>query len=112
MGISRYRWANNSNGFAIFETDHFSKYVVVGVSEHKADGGLPTGIIVVIVIIVILILGVGAFAIWWFSIEKKSFSDLVEMVKKNLRTIGKKEPVANSAELDDESPPDSESQDQ
>ena len=50
--------------------------------------------------------------LWWFSIEKKSFSDLVEMVKKNLRTIGKKEPVANSAELDDESPADSKSQDQ
>lgn len=104
--------ARNEDGTVSFETDHFSKYVVVGVSEHKADGGLPTGILVVIVILVILILGVGAFAIWWFLIEKKSFSDLVEMVKKNLRTIRKKEPVANSAEPDDESPADSESQDQ
>ncbi len=102
----------HSDGTVSFETDHFSKYAVVGVTDGKADGRLSTGVIVVIGMIVLLMLGVGGFAIWWFAIEKKSFSDLVEMVKKNLRTAGKKETATNSAESDDENPENCESQDQ
>ena len=104
--------ALNEDGTVSFETDHFSKYVVVGVTDGKEGGGLSTGIIVLIVIIVILILSIGGFAIWWFVIKKKSFSDLVETVKKYLRAVGKKASVADAAELDDESHADSESNDQ
>ena len=66
----------NSDGTVSFETDHFSKYVVVGVTEHKADGGLPIGVIVIIVIAVLLLMVVGGFAIWWFVICKKTLKEL------------------------------------
>ena len=64
----------NEDGTITFETDHFSKYAVIGI---EANVGMSTGAIVAMVIGGILILGIGGFAIFWFAIQKKTVADLL-----------------------------------
>ena len=45
--------------------------------------GMPGWAITLIVIGSVLVVGVGGFAIFWFVIKKKKFSDLVAVFKKN-----------------------------
>ena len=91
----------NANGTITFETDHFSKYAVIGTKTPVADpapdtntpdtntpdanapdvnsnekDGMPVGAVIAIVIGSILVLGVGGFAIFWFVIKKKTWADL------------------------------------
>ena len=80
----------NSNGTVSFETDHFSKYAVVGInyeSSTDATAGVKKessiGAIVGIVIGSVVVAGLGGFAIFWFVIKKKSFEDLIGLFKKN-----------------------------
>ena len=49
---------------------------------NEAEKGLGTGAIVGIVIGSVLIVGIGAFALIWFVIKKKTFADLVLIFKK------------------------------
>ena len=69
----------NEDGTITFETDHFSKYAVIGIAEN---GGLGAGAIVGIVLGSAAILGIGGFALIWFVIKKKSFADLIAVFKK------------------------------
>ena len=69
----------NKDGTITFETDHFSQYAVIGITE---DAGLGTGAIVGIVIGSALVAGVGGFALLWFVIKKKSFADLIAVFKR------------------------------
>ena len=120
----------NQDGTLTFETDHFSKYAVVGVKAaaiggtndtnetdtNESDTGetdtnapdtdtsdtvvdanepdadtpdndtdekksAPIGAVIAIVIGSIVILGIGGFAMFWFVIKKKNFSDLVSVIK-------------------------------
>ena len=59
----------NADGTISFETDHFSKYAVIGINEEEAKDGLETG---AIIIGALLVAGAGGFAIYWFVIKKKS----------------------------------------
>ena len=68
----------NENGSVSFETEHFSKYAVIGVNER----GLQAGAIIGIVICTAIVLGVGGFSIFWFAIKKKRFMDLISIVRK------------------------------
>ena len=70
----------NEDGTITFETDHFSQYAIIGITE---DAGLGTGAIVGIVVGSVVVLGLGGFALVWFVIKKKSFADLVAVFKKN-----------------------------
>lgn len=54
----------------------------------KKDG-LGAGAIVGIVAGALVLLGGGGFAIFWFVIEKKSFADLLALVKKNTNIVRK-----------------------
>ena len=62
----------NADGTISFETDHFSKYAVIGVNEEKADDRIGVGAIIAIVVGAVLVVGGGAFAIYWFVIKKKN----------------------------------------
>ena len=68
----------NDDGTITFETDHFSRYAVIGITE---DDGLGAGAIVGIVAGALVVLGGGGFAIFWFVIEKKSAAELLALVK-------------------------------
>ena len=61
----------NEDGTITFETDHFSQYAVIGITE---DAGLGTGAIVGIVLGAVAILGVGGFCLYWFVIRKKKLT--------------------------------------
>ena len=69
----------NEDGTITFETDHFSQYAVIGITEN-ADLGI--GAILGIVLGAVAILGIGGFALFWFVIKKKSFADLIAVFKK------------------------------
>ena len=58
----------NEDGTITFETDHFSQYAVIGITE---DAGLGTGAIVGIVLGAVAVLGIGGFCLYWFVIRKK-----------------------------------------
>lgn len=62
----------NEDGSISFETDHFSRYAVIGINRASDEGGLPTGAVIAIVVGVILLLGAGGFAVYWFVIRKKT----------------------------------------
>ncbi len=62
----------NADGTVSFETDHFSKYAVIGINEEESDNGLGIGAIVAIIVGALLVVGVGGFAIYWFVIKKKA----------------------------------------
>ncbi len=62
----------NADGSISFETDHFSKYAVIGINEEESDDGLGTGAIIAIIIGALLVVGAGGFAIYWFVIKKKA----------------------------------------
>ena len=86
----------NADGTLTFETDHFSKYAVVGTNTPVVDptpdtntpdtntpdatpdekDGISTGAVIAIVIGAVLVLGVVGFAIFWFVIKKKTLVDL------------------------------------
>ena len=72
----------NEDGTITFETDHFSKYAVIGVNNKGLSGGAIAGIVIGSVAGVIL-LAVGGFAIFWFVIKKKTFNELLAILKKN-----------------------------
>ena len=61
----------NEDGTITFETDHFSQYAVIGITE---DAGLGTGAIIGIVLGAVAILGVGGFCLYWFVIRKKKLT--------------------------------------
>ena len=61
----------NEDGTITFETDHFSQYAVIGITE---DAGLGTGAIIGIVLGAVAVLGVGGFALFWFVIRKKKLA--------------------------------------
>ena len=61
----------NEDGTITFETDHFSQYAVIGITE---DAGLGTGAIIGIVLGAVAILGVGGFCLYWFVIRKKELT--------------------------------------
>ena len=69
----------NEDGTITFETDHFSQYAVIGITENT---GLSAGAIVGIVIGSVAVAGIGGFALLWFVIKKKSFADLIAVFKK------------------------------
>jgi hypothetical protein len=71
----------NEDGTITFETDHFSRYAVIGV-EKNAPAGLPVGAVVGIVIGAVAVAGIGGFAIFWFVFKKKTFADLLAVFKK------------------------------
>ena len=71
----------NEDGTITFETDHFSKYAVIGVN-NGLSGGAIAGIVIGSVAGAIL-LAVGGFAIFWFVIKKKTFNELLAILKKN-----------------------------
>ena len=48
--------------------------------------GLPVGAIICIVIGSVILLGLGIFAILWFVVKKRNFSDLVKLFKNNNNT--------------------------
>ena len=50
--------------------------------DGQAKNGLGAGAIIAIVIGSVLVVGIGGFAIFWFAIKKKSFSDLKTVFKK------------------------------
>ena len=58
----------NEDGTITFETDHFSQYAVIGITE---DAGLGAGAIIGIVLGAVAILGGGGFCLYWFVIRKK-----------------------------------------
>jgi len=61
----------NEDGTISFETDHFSKYAVIGINQtSNDDGGLPTGAIIAIVLGAIFLLGGGGFCLYWFVLKK------------------------------------------
>ena len=62
----------NEDGTITFETDHFSQYAIIGIIE---DAGLGTGAMIGIAVGAVAILGIGGFAIFWFVIKKKRFTD-------------------------------------
>ena len=62
----------NADGTISFETDHFSKYAVIGVNEEEADDRIGVGAIIAIVVGAVLVVGGGAFVIYWFVIKKKN----------------------------------------
>ena len=72
----------NADGTITFETDHFSRYAVIGVNDTEEKGGLGAGAIVAIVIGAVLLLGIGGFAIWWFVISKKTLAELGAFFKR------------------------------
>lgn len=86
--------ATFENGKAIFTVTHFSKYVIAFINEQSQDsdiptgdatannGGLGAGAIVGIVIAVVIVGGVAAFAIVWFVVKKKKWSDFTALFKK------------------------------
>ena len=61
----------NEDGTISFETNHFSKYAIIGINVEDASTGLGAGAIVAIVIGAVLVLGAGGFAIYWFAAKKK-----------------------------------------
>ena len=61
----------NEDGTITFETDHFSQYAVIGITE---DAGLGTGAIIGIVLGAVAVLGVGGFCLYWFVIRKKKLT--------------------------------------
>ncbi|MBO5946171.1 MAG: hypothetical protein J6Q69_06130, partial [Clostridia bacterium] len=69
----------NEDGTITFETDHFSQYAVIGITE---DAGLGTGAIIAIIIGSVAVVGIGGFALFWFVIKKKTFADLKKSFKK------------------------------
>ena len=58
----------NEDGTITFETDHFSQYAVIGITE---DAGLGTGAMIGIVLGAVAILGVGGFRAYLFVFRKK-----------------------------------------
>ena len=60
----------NEDGTITFETDHFSQYAIIGITEAANDGGLGTGAIIGIIAGVIALL-CGGFCLYWFVIKKK-----------------------------------------
>ena len=58
----------NEDGTITFETDHFSQYAVIGITE---DAGLGTGAIVGIVLGAVAVLGIGGCCLYWFVFRKK-----------------------------------------
>ena len=61
----------NEDGSITFETDHFSQYAVIGITE---DAGLGTGAVIGIILGAVAILGIGGFCIYWFAIRKKKLA--------------------------------------
>ncbi len=70
----------NEDGTITFETDHFSKYAVIGVNNKGLSGGAIAGIVIGSVVGAIL-LAVGGFAIFWFLIKKKNLNELLTILK-------------------------------
>ena len=58
----------NEDGTITFETNHFSQYAVIGITENT---GLGIGAIIGIVLGAVAILGAGGFCLYWFVIRKK-----------------------------------------
>lgn len=54
---------------------------IIGINKPSASG-LPAGAIVGIVIGSVLVVGIGAFALVWFVIKKKTWADFVALFKK------------------------------
>ena len=75
--IEKCKTTVNADGSISFETDHFSKYAVIGVNE-----GLTVGVVAGIVLASILLLGLGGFALFWFVIKKNTWTQLLEIFKK------------------------------
>ena len=73
----------NEDGTISFKTDHFSRYAVIGVTDIKTNDVLGVGAIVGIVVGGAAVVGVGAFAVVWFVIKKKSLAELIAVFKKN-----------------------------
>ncbi|MBR2321695.1 MAG: hypothetical protein IKA57_06125 [Clostridia bacterium] len=69
----------NEDGTITFETDHFSQYAIIGITE---DAGLGTGAIVGIVVGSVVVLGLGGFALVWFVIKKKTWAEFLAIFKK------------------------------
>ena len=58
----------NEDGTITFETNHFSQYAIIGITENT---GLGIGAIIGIVLGAVVILGAGGFCLYWFVIRKK-----------------------------------------
>lgn len=71
-GYEECKTTVNADGSISFETDHFSKYAVIGINEEESDGGLGIGAIIAIIVGALLVVGAGGFAIYWFVIKKKA----------------------------------------
>lgn len=67
----------NEDGTITFETDHFSRYAVIGI-----DSGLGAGAIIGITVGSAIILAIGGFSLFWFVIKKKSWLELIAKFKK------------------------------
>lgn len=57
----------NEDGTITFETDHFSQYAVIGITE---DAGLPIGAIIGIIAGALAVIA-GGFCLYWFVFRKK-----------------------------------------
>lgn len=69
----------NEDGTITFETDHFSRYAVIGVTDER---GPSIGLIVGIVIGSLAVVAIGGFAVYWFVIKKKNWAELVAIFQK------------------------------
>ena len=50
--------------------------------SNNGKKGLPGGAIAAIIIVSILVVGIGAFALVWFVIKKKTWADFIAIFKK------------------------------
>ena len=80
----------NADGTISFETDHFSKYAVIGISEKDGNKGLGTGAIVAIIIGSMLVVSVGGFVLYWFIIKRKTWAEFVKALEKIKNKLIKK----------------------
>ena len=83
-GYEECKTTVNEDGTITFETDHFSQYAVIGITESDV---LYTGVVIGIVAGALVLLGGGGFAIFWFVIMKKSTADLLALIKSNTKTV-------------------------
>ena len=60
----------NEDGTITFETDHFSQYAVIGITEAEGNDGLGAGAIIGIIAGAVALIG-GGFCLYWFVIRKK-----------------------------------------
>ena len=83
--VEACKTTRNADGTVSFETDHFSKYVVVGVKDAAADDGMSAGAVAALVIGIslgaTLLIAVGGFTLLWFVIRKRTWDELVAVFK-------------------------------